>query len=54
MLSIACFAGRGMPSLIAMLLMYMYTMSNLITRTSVGYHYNKQALHIGSSTLHTV
>ena len=24
MLSIACFAGRGMPSLIAMLLMYMY------------------------------
>ena len=24
MLSIACFAGRGMPSLTAMLLMYMY------------------------------
>ena len=33
---------------------HVYTMSNLITRTSVGYHYNKQALHIGPSTLHTV
>ena len=33
---------------------HVYNMSNLITRTSVGYHYNKQALHIGPSTLHTV
>ena len=33
---------------------HVYNMSKLITRTSVGYHYNKQALHIGPSTLHTV
>ena len=32
-LSSACFAGRGMSSLIAMLLMYMHNMSILITRT---------------------
>ena len=48
--------GRCMPSLIAMLLMYMYIIGvlNLITRASVGYHFNKHALHIGSSTLYTV
>ena len=33
---------------------HVYNMNNLITRTSVGYHYNKQVLHIGLNTLHTV
>ena len=29
---------------------HVYNMSNLITRTSVGYHYNKQALPIAQDT----
>ena len=33
---------------------HVYNRGNLITQTSIGYHYNKQALHIGPSTLYTV
>ena len=33
---------------------HVYNRSNLMTRSSVGYHYTKHALHIGPSTLHTV
>ena len=52
MLSITCFAGHAISDC-HVIIVHVYNRSNLITRISVVYHYNKQALHIGPNTLYT-